>query len=278
MTTPLKPSPIRLVTHSDGSLHPHHLNGWRRDATDDRDFRISAHEGHRLLTAPVATKSDLRPKASPVRNQLSLGSCVAHGVSAPVEMNELAYDSHTLKQMSTLFQYQMTLTDNGEFGQDNGSSIRDGIKAIVKHGALLEGDYPYDITKFKVKPSKKLQTTAAKHKVTSYHRIADGDLHSIKAVLSSGYMVVFGFNVPASFETQEFASDPILRHRDFAGQEIVGGHCVVICGHADSNSLFTIRNSWSKGWGDQGYAYFDYDFVADSSICSDFQIIESAPL
>lgn len=272
------PSPIRLIKHSDGSIHPHHLGGWRKDPHDPRDFSISAHEGHRLLTAPVATKSDLRPKESPVRDQQSLGSCVAHGVSAPVEMNELAYDSHTLKQMSTLFQYQMTLIDDGEFGQDNGSSIRAGIKAIVKHGALLESEHPYDVTKFKVKPSKKLQTTAATRKVTSYHRVADGDLHTIKSVLSSGYMVVFGFNVPASFETQEFASDPILRHADFAGQEIVGGHCVVVDGHSDSNKLLTIRNSWGKSWADHGHFYMDYDFMADTSICSDLWVIESAPL
>lgn len=280
MTTPLKPSPIRLVTHSDGSLHPHHMQGWKRDAEDPRDLKISAHDGHRLLTAPAAlpSKVDLRAKESPIRDQGQLGSCTAHGVSAPVEMNELQYDSHVLKQMSTLFQYQVSLIDQGVFPQDNGDSIRGAVKSLVKHGALLENEYPYIINNLPKKPSAKLQKTAATRKVASYHRIADGDLHTMKAVLASGYLIVFGFEVPASFETQEFASDPILRLEAVKDEEIVGGHCVCLDSFDDSTGLFGIRNSWGKSWAQGGRCFFDYAFIGDKTRASDYWLIESAPL
>ncbi len=278
----------RIITHADGTSHLRHLKGWRPDPHDARDSHISLAAGHRLInpeftSAKPPSHSDLRPTDPPVRDQGQIGSCTAHGVSALLERNELDHDptnpAHTLKQMSTLYQYQISLIDQGVFPSDEGDTIRGAVKTAVKHGVLLESDYPYHPENLSKRPPAALAAQALKHKITSYHKIANGDLSTMKAVLASGYNIVFGFNVPSTFETQAFAENPILRRADVLSDELVGGHCVVLSGHDDTKKLFTVRNSWSASWGDKGYFYMDYAFVGDSlNFCSDLWVVESAPL
>jgi hypothetical protein len=39
---------------------------------------------------------------------------------------------------------------------------------------------------------------------------------------------------------------------------LAGGHCIVIVGYDDSQQAWLVRNSWSSGWGMNGYCWFGY--------------------
>ena len=41
-------------------------------------------------------------------------------------------------------------------------------------------------------------------------------------------------------------------------------HAVVICGYDDAKHAFKVMNSWGTGWGDAGYSWIDYDFLAQT--------------
>lgn len=41
--------------------------------------------------------------------------------------------------------------------------------------------------------------------------------------------------------------------------EYEGGHAISIVGYDDTKNAFIIRNSWGQGWGENGFAYVDYD-------------------
>jgi C1A family cysteine protease len=52
---------------------------------------------------------------------------------------------------------------------------------------------------------------------------------------------------------------------------------VVLVGYDDVKKAFKVRNSWGKSWGLGGYFWIDYDYVADTTLCSDFWVVNSVP-
>lgn len=179
--------------------------------------------------------------------------------------------------MSRLFQYYATRTIEGTTSEDSGATIRDTLKAANKYGVLDEKLWPYDINKFTVKPAAALWTQALTHKVTSYHSVADGDLATMKSLIAQGYLVGFGFTVYSYFMTQQMATHGIL-HLPTKSETVEGGHAVALCGYDDAKSAFLVRNSWGPDWGIGGYFYMDYAYVANTSLASDFWVIQASPV
>lgn len=185
--------------------------------------------------------------------------------------------AHQYLDVSRLFQYYATRKVENTVTEDSGATIRDTLKAANKYGVLDEKLWPYDITKFAVNPAATLWTAAATHKVTSYHSIADGDLTTMKALISSGYLVGFGFNVYSYFMSQDMAVNAFLR-LPTKSETLEGGHAVALCGYDDAKGAFLVRNSWGINWGISGYFWMAYDYVAKTSLASDFWVIQSSPI
>lgn len=287
------------------------------DARDDA-YRLKLHRRYLdrryLDRAPLAL--DLRPLCSPVEDQGNLGSCTAHMFAALVEANEgrraataaaalvevsgVSTDASgtvvfttrvtpaaaptptptpapRLVRAARLFTYYATRKIEGTTGQDSGASIRDAIKSGVLYGVADEASYPYDVTKFKTKPPASVWTAAAAHKVTSYHAIADGDLETMKAALVGGNLVGFGFTVYDAMMSAEVAASGVLS-RPKPGEAVQGGHAVALVGYDDARGAFLVRNSWGTGWGLGGYFWMAYDYVGDTSLASDFWVVQSAPI
>lgn len=40
------------------------------------------------------------------------------------------------------------------------------------------------------------------------------------------------------------------------------GHAICVCGYDDSKKAFKFKNSWGPSWGDGGYAWLPYEYVA----------------
>lgn len=186
--------------------------------------------------------------------------------------------------VSRLFHYYATRTLEGTANRDSGATIRGTIKAGNTYGLLSESMWPYDVSKFAVRPPQNLWDTAKKQVITSYHAITDGDLESMKAALVSGYLVEFGFDVYTAFLSQQMASTGLLC-RPKASERIQGGHAVALVGYDDnkvmpdgSTGAFLVRNSWGTSWGLSGYFWMAYNYVSDTSLCSDFWVVVSQPL
>ena len=322
---------------ADGTAHPVHLRGWKRQSTDVRDeaFRLRLPAG---ILKVQATSADLRSICSPIEDQGDLGSCTAHMLAGLVEANEhvttkkvsflatnttvsisnvmtaadgtITYTTTVkpasapvpvptptptptptpapskLIRASRLFEYYASRKIEGTINEDSGASIRDAIKAAAQYGVVDESLWSYDITKFTVNPPQAIWTAAATHKVTSYHSITDGDLVTMKNALLSNFLVGFGFQVYDYMMSAAMAKQAFLPLPG-RNESLQGGHAVCLAGFDDnmanpfnaaSRGAFLVRNSWGIGWGQSGYFWISYDYVKNTSLASDFWVVQSAPI
>ena len=245
-----------------------HFYGWVKDEKDPRDIpfldTISA------IPTNLPTSVDLRPKMPLVYNQGNLGSCTANAIAAAVDFARGHEDEFFIYPSRLLIYYDEREIE-GTTGFDAGGQIRDGIKSVHTIGTVPEGQWPYDISKFTVKPPKEVYKNAIKFQTLDYSRILDTDINQVRAALATGLPFAFGFNVYASFETPKVAATGLMP-RPLPGEQLLGGHAVCAVGYDDLTQLITVRNSWGADWGDKGYFYMPYDFMLSDQTSDFWQI------
>jgi C1A family cysteine protease len=243
--------------------------GWVPDLPDHRDFLYSAPQA--VLGAKLPKSVDLRPKCPPIYDQGQLGSCTGNAIAGAFQFEQMKQNIPNWIP-SRLFIYYNERVIEGSVSSDNGAQIRDGVKSISTTGVCPEKDWPYDITKFAVKPpDPPCYIDAAKNTVTSYQRVPQ-ILNQMKGCLASGYPFVFGFSVYESFESTQVAQTghaPVPH----PGEKQIGGHAVLAVGYEDAHQWFIARNSWGTGWGMQGYFTIPYTYLTDSNLADDFWTI-----
>jgi C1A family cysteine protease len=222
-----------------------HGLGYKPDLADRRDLLYSAPLRH-LTTMPP--KVDLRTAGflSSPYDQLSLGSCTANASGLAFEYVNRK-QGHDDFMPSRLFTYYNSREMEGTVKSDAGAFIRDAIKSLAQFGDCPEALWPYDITKFTVKPNAKCYRKAQKHQALQYDRVARS-LAQMKGCLAEGFPFVIGISVYQSFE--DVGSDGLVpMPKD--GEPLIGGHALCCVGYDDSMNRFIIRNSWGD-WGDKG--------------------------
>lgn len=207
-----------------------------------------------------------------VYDQGQLNSCTANALAAAVDFDNHLQTQRFLAPSRLWIWYQERLME-GDPGQNNGAQIRDGAKVVARLGVCPESDWPYDPATFAQPPSQKDYTDAFGDRVMRYATVPQ-DLWSLKSVLANGRPVVFGFTVYSEFESQQVASSGILSMPS-PGDQVVGGHAVVLVGYNDAVDRFRVRNSWGTGWGQQGYFEMPYLYVTSPSLASDFWVLQT---
>ena len=239
--------------------------GWLPDLPDHRDQPYAAPVE---LTGALPSKADLRPQCPPVYNQGQLGSSTANAIAGAIQFDRRKQKLAPDFTPSRLFIYYNERVIEHSVASDSGAQIRDGIKSVAKQGDCPETEWPYDIARFKTKPTAECYADARKYKVILYQRVTQ-TLSQLKGCLASGYPFVFGFTVYESFESTSVAK---TGHATLprSGDAVIGGHAVVSVGYDDAKQWFIVRNSWGAGWGMKGYFTLPYAYVTDASLASDF--------
>ena len=242
--------------------------GWVRDLPDQRDH-LYATPSEFLLKLP--SSADLRPQCPTVYDQGQLGSCTANAIAAALEFDQMKEKQANVFVPSRLFIYYNERAMEGTVNEDSGGQIRDGIKSVAQQGDCPETLWPYDITKFAVKPPQQCYQQALKFKAVQYQRLSQ-ILNQLKGCLASGYPFVFGFSVYESFESPQVAQ---TGHAPMPAptEKSIGGHAVMAVGYDDSQNWFIVRNSWGVGWGMEGYFTLPYAYLLEQNLASDFWTI-----
>lgn len=239
--------------------------GWIPDLPDSRD---------RMFAAPAATlgalppRVDLRGQCPAVYDQGSLGSCTANAIAGALQFDEMKQAEADAFTPSRLFIYYNERVIEGTVEEDSGAMLRDGIKSVAKQGAPHETLWPYQVAKFRDKPSAAAYRDAARHQALLYQRVPR-TLEQMQGCLADGYPFVFGFSVYESFETAAVARTGVVP-MPAPRESLLGGHAVLAVGYDNATSRFVLRNSWGAGWGRSGYGTIPYDYLLDGGLSDDF--------
>lgn len=245
--------------------------GYIKDTLDPRDYIFSIPK----VSTPTPIKPTKQPSIftlvmPPVLDQGNLGSCVANAVC-----NALGYidmkAGKSMKLKSRLFNYYNTRVIENTVSQDSGCQIRDAIKSDNQNGDCFEISWPYNISRFIIKPTSSCYTEASKNKLTVYQRV-NQDRLSIKACLTLGYPIIIGFtcfNTIYNRSVEINGDIPMPTRRDY----VIGGHCVLIIGYNDTTQTYTIQNSWGTGWGRKGFGTLPYNYVENINYATDFWMV-----
>ncbi|WP_122445831.1 C1 family peptidase [Pseudomonas viridiflava] len=242
--------------------------GWIRDVPDHRDHLYAA-PVEQLASLPRHV--DLRPHCPNVYDQGQLGSCTANGIAAAIQFDRMKQKLVPAFTPSRLFIYYNERVIEHTVESDSGAMIRHGIKSVAEQGDCDEAEWPYDITKFTVKPTKSCYAHAKRYKAVSYQKVAQ-NLNQMKGCLAAGYPFVIGFGVYESLESAEVAKTGIVP-MPAPNEKLLGGHCVLAVGYDDAKQVFIMRNSWGVKWGMHGYFTMPYSYLMDSNLASDFWTI-----
>lgn len=261
-TLKVKPAALKLGLPK---VSPEKFYGWIPDIPDHRDFLYKSVRPSRLR---VPSAVDLREFCSEVENQGQLGSCTANALAGNIEYLDNRDGDGRFTDKSRLFIYYNERVIEHSVGTDAGAMLRDGIKTLHQNGVCAESEWPYDITRFAVKPPAVCYADAKAHCIESYHRIASID--EMLACLAEGFPFVFGFAVYESFESAETARTGVVKMPD-KSEAMIGGHAVMAVGYNQYAKRFIVRNSWGASWGMSGYFTMPFEYV--EKLADDFWTI-----
>lgn len=218
--------------------------------------------------ASLPESVDLRLKMSLVIDQGNIGSCTACAASSAYQTLDPSWDP------SVLFLYYNTRLLDGNTNVDNGASVSQTVYALYKYGLCSNGNWPYLNNTWNIRPSQVCYTEGLEHQSLTYFNIAE-DHYQLKSCLNAGYPIIVGIMVYSSFETQSVTQTGIVP-MPTQGEQLLGGHCVLICGYNDSQQVYICKNSWGTTWGDNGYFYLPYGYISQTNnLASDLWVVTS---
>jgi hypothetical protein len=209
---------------------------------DIRDYKIAA-------TTQEFPDTFVLPEVS-IKNQGSVGSCVAHACSSVVEFhNKRQENTDTVFSTEFIYGYRPLGYYVGE-----GMYIRNALKTLREVGDCpltdLKGNHKCPEAMKAVEDNiEKLKDAAYPHRISTYAKISK-EAEIKQALMDFGYVVV---SMP--WYKNSKLVDGIYT---FTSKETNGYHCVVIYGWNERGWL--VQNSWGKLWGKKGRFVVPFDF------------------
>ena len=241
------------------------------DPVDERDHKFS------IVHAPAVLPShfDLRPlhNVPAILDQQNLGSCAPNEISEAMKYCLKEEGTNVFQPARLYIYYFARLLDGSSVEEDTGITIRSGLKSIQQYGVCGETYLPYDISKFRDKPSSECLAIGKYHKNIQYLRVSQ-DLASIKHCIYSKSPVIIGISVYESLEAEETLKTGVIPLPDVSNEQLLGGHCVSLYSYDDSARVFGMMNSWGTSVGQSGWFTIPYDYILNPQLCSDLWCIK----
>jgi len=177
-----------------------------------------------------------------VRNQGDCGSCWAFAIVGDVE------GRYKLKFNKDIDLSEQQLLDCNTDGNDCNGGFYDTYDYVLDKGLVSESSYPYKAKRESCKYNSK--NVAVKIKDT--HDIGwfsswFVDCEDLQDALKTGPIAVAVHSETSKW--QKYKNGTL--NTCTLGNKV--DHAVLVVGWNKASNLWTIKNSWGKGWGEQGY-------------------------
>ena len=211
------------------------------------------------LTVPTLNLPDhvdLRAHCSPVESQLNTNSCVANAVVGALEFHQKR-NGLPATDLSRLFVYYNARKLAGNQTQDIGSFIHHGMAAVLAHGACEERMWPFMEAMVNTEPTMGCYQNASQYEAVQFARTPWGEPALI--ALSQGLPVVFAIYAPFDYYQVADKTGMMPRPDQVKSSQPPSGHAMLIVGFNLEKRAYLVRNSWGRGFADQGYCWIPFD-------------------
>jgi len=231
-------------------------------------------EPPKSISNPSPSSCSLKNYLNFVYDQGSLGSCTANAFCAAYRIMCNVNNINKGFIPSRLYFYYHERLLEGTVLTDSGADVIDGTRYTEAYGICSETDWPYNISKFAVRPPAICDINAKKYRITSYNtiKIDNNLINNIKYYITKNQPVLIALLVYSSFESQLVAKTGLVPIPDTKKEKCLGGHELCLIGYDDTKKLFTVLNSWSANWGDRGLCYIPYNYISDPHLGLEFTI------
>ncbi|MEP7141645.1 MAG: C1 family peptidase [Ferruginibacter sp.] len=148
------------------------------------------------------------------------------------------------------------------------TAILEHLYLLKTYGASSLQLMPYDARECAIQPDSLQKARAEPYKIKGWQKVNLHDPALIKRAVLEHKPVIFAITTDDGF--QQIAAPYIWKSRvGSIGQP----HAMVITGYDDNKNAFRIMNSWSTAWGDDGFAWIDFDFFMTNVLEGGYIII-----
>lgn len=210
---------------------------------DVRDYKV-------VCTAQVNFPEAFELELVRVKNQGTVGSCVAHALSEVVEYFNKVQNNDTT-EMSVGYIYGNRETS---FHKGPGMVTRDALKALKLYGDVPKEDFHWHhevplMLEKREEIGDSLHHIAYPYRISSYARLYSEK--DIKQALTHNGPVVIAIDWYSDMKLDE--NNILITNK----KNKSGGHCMVIYGWDETG--WKVQNSWGKAWGNSGNCIIPYN-------------------
>lgn len=214
-----------------------------------------------VLEPPTALPASVHLTMPSVGHQGGEGSCVAWAASY-ARSSEVYYrtSANSYDQASNVTSPEFLFNQIKTDANCSGSAMLTALDFLRNNGICTWQSMPYSsVNGCSLAPTTEQSSEAVNYKIASYSKAYTGDLPALKTLLAAHHPLLVTFSIDDNFKNAQ----PGYIWNSFLGTPTLI-HAVAICGYDDAKNAFKIINSWGTSWGDQGYLWIDYDFLANS--------------
>ncbi|CAF1251796.1 unnamed protein product [Adineta steineri] len=222
----------------------------------------------RLKSDQLPPKVDFRSEMTHVEDQSTTCCCTAIALAGAYEYLLKKRYGRNIDVSRLFIYYTGRAKKNEDIIKDTGCSMTHIIEALEESGTCLESLWPYDIPSVNKKPNDHAYEQAKNHKITDAFKL-NFDLNEMKTCLAQGFPFAFGIHLYKSFNKATTCGVVPQPTADEQARDKHASHAMLAVGYSDQSQAFICRNSWGNSWGDQGYCYISYNYIANSDFCFD---------